>query len=260
MKTRSKLAIAGSALITLACSQGRAETKVSSPDPARQAATAKIAELEEKLRVIKDKEEADERLGQYAVNQMYKSPNTVKNLSPARMQVLARDIVRVANNIFDIEVEKQAFVSILQIESQFLKGAQSPTGPKGLAQLAKATFHGAMANCGVKDLKDDDVWETELNLYAGACYFKEQLVREKSAVPGLGYIMAAMVDYNQGPYGIDAEVYRKTGKLKKIEPIRYLKAYKWLTDNTTDQKMVGIPAIADLPKPKVKHKAPVKIH
>lgn len=205
--------------------------------------SAEMKSLKDKLAQLKAKEEADEKLGQYAINMMYKSSNTVKNLSPARMQVLARSIVRVSNDIFDNEQHKQAFIGVLQIESQFLRFAQSPTGPKGLAQLTRNTFHSALGTCGVKDLKDDDVWETDLNLYAGACYFKDQLIREK------GNVVAAMVDYNQGPDSEDAKMFRKSGDLKNLEPAKYLSKYSFNDLTTTNAVTPNVPAIQTLPKP-----------
>lgn len=246
MKTSSKLAIVAIAAALLGCD------KLTNTSPL---AKDRTVELEAQLKAIKDKEDADERLGQYAINQMYKSTNTVKNLSPARQQILARSIVRVANDILETEAEKQAFVSVLQIESQFLRFAQSPTGPRGLTQVTKKTFHGAMKNCGVEDLKDDDVWETDVNLYAGACYFKEQLIMEKENLvkqgkdAGVTYIFSAMVDYNQGPESEDAKMYRKSGDLKGLEPAKYVSKFAYLRSTTTDKVVPGIPSIQELPKP-----------
>ena len=190
-----------------------------------------------------DKIAKDERLGQYVINLMFKSKKTVETLSPAHMQALAQEIVRVADDIFDKEEEKQAFIGALQIESQFLRFSQSPTGPKGLAQLTRNTFHSALKNCGVEQVNDDDVWDVTLNLAAGACYFKEQLVREH------GNIVSAIVDYNQGPESDDAKMFRKGGDLKSLEPAKYVSKLTYNARTTTDQKMPGVPAISDLPKP-----------
>lgn len=203
----------------------------------------KGAEAVAQLKVIKDKEQADVRLGQYVLNMMFKSPTTIKELSPARMQVLAQAIVRVANDIFDNEAEKHGFIGALQIESRFLKYAQSPTGPKGLSQVARATFHYALKNCGIDNAKDDDVWETDLNLYAGACYYKEQLLNNN------GDIVAAIVAYNQGPESEDAKRYPKDGVIKKPEPLAYVTKFGFNRDHTTDTKMPGVPALSELPKP-----------
>lgn len=250
MKTRSKFAILALAIACSSCTKATGETEQHSAPVQDDGKAAKIAELEGKLQAIKDKEDADARLAQYTLNMMYISPKTVKELSPARMNVLAKTIVRVADDIFDNDSQKRDFVMVLQIESGFLKYAQSPTGPKGLAQLARLTFHEALAACGVKDVKDDDVWETDLNLYAGACYFKQQLMDPRFKGEG----RFAIIAYNQGPEAKDATTYPKSGWLTGLEPLKYQARYSFLDVAVTDEKMPGVPAIADMPKPTAKHK------
>jgi hypothetical protein len=76
-------------------------------------------------------EDEDQALGQYTVNMMFRSAQGRK-LSDGKKQVLARAIVRVANDIFTNPVDKKAFVTVLEIESGFQRFAQSPTGLKEL--------------------------------------------------------------------------------------------------------------------------------
>jgi membrane-bound lytic murein transglycosylase MltF len=205
-------------------------------------ASTKVAELEAELAKYKSKEEEDEKLGQYAINMMFATAGG-KKLSDAKKQILARAIVRVSNDIFQTPDNKRAFVAVLAIESQFDRFAQSPTGPKGLAQLAKATFKESMADCGVTSLNEEDVWETDLNLYAGACYFKKLL----NATNGDPYF--AIVAYNQGPNSESAKMFAKSGYLTELEPLKYVARFTFLQRQVTDQKTVDIPAIQDLPKP-----------
>lgn len=188
--------------------------------------------------------ETDQKLGQYAINMMYRSTEGRK-LSDGKKLVLARAIVRVSNDIFENEEHKRAFITALAIESQFNRMAQSPTGPKGYAQLAKKSFHEALENCGVKNVNDDDVWETDLNLYAGACYFRMML--ELPEVGGDPFI--AIVAYNQGPASKDLKTYAKNGSLEGIEPLKYVAKFAFLKRTTTDAKEEGVPAIHDIQKP-----------
>jgi soluble lytic murein transglycosylase-like protein len=199
--------------------------------------------LQEQLAVYKAKEENDARLGQYAINAMYKA-GAKDRLSDAKKQILARAIVRVANDIFDTEDNKKAFIAVLAIESGFNRFAQSPTGPKGYAQLARASFHEAMKDCGVENLKDDDVWETDLNLYAGACYFKKIL----EANGGDPYM--AIIGYNQGPNSEALKSYSKYGSMDNLEALKYVAKFTFLKRSITDQKQPGVPAIEELKTPK----------
>jgi hypothetical protein len=187
-------------------------------------------------------EEADLRLGQYAINAMYKAGAKDK-ISDAKKQVLARAIVRVSNDIFSKEEEKKAFISIIAIESAFQRFVQSPTGPKGYSQVAKAAFTESMRDCGVTNLHDEDVWETDLNLYAGACYFRKQL----DANNGDQYM--AMIAYNQGPASDSLKSYAKSGSMDNIEVLKYMAKFTFLKRTLTDTKIPNVPAINDLPKP-----------
>jgi len=203
----------------------------------------KAAAAEAELVKIEEQRLKEERLGQYAVNMMFRTYKGEK-LSDGKKQVLARAIVRVATEIFETEEHRRAFVAALAIESQFDKFAQSPTGPKGYAQVAKASFHEGMGLCGLK-VFDEDVWETDLNLYAGACYFR--MILEMPSVNNDPFI--AIVAYNQGPNSIDLKTYSKNGRMEKLEPLQYMAKFAFLKRTTTDGKMSGVPAIGDLPTP-----------
>ena len=198
--------------------------------------------LQEQLASYKAKEEADSRLGQYAINAMYKA-GAKDRLSDAKKQILARAIVRVSNDIFDTEDNKKAFIAVLAIESGFNRFAQSPTGPKGYAQLAKASFHEAMGDCGVANLKDEDVWETDLNLYAGACYFKK-LLENNGGDPYM-----AIIGYNQGPNSEALKTYSKYGSMDSLEALKYVAKFTFLKRSITDKKETGVPAIEELKTP-----------
>lgn len=202
----------------------------------------KLATQEEQLRKLAAQEEADLRLGQYAINAMYKAGAKDK-ISDAKKQVLARAIVRVSNDIFQKDEDKKAFISIIAIESAFQRFVQSPTGPKGYSQVAKAAFIESMRDCGVTNLHDEDVWETDLNLYAGACYFRKQI----DANNGDQYM--AMIAYNQGPSSDSLKSYAKNGSMDNIEVLKYMAKFTFLKRTLTDTKQPNIPSINDLPKP-----------
>lgn len=208
-----------------------------------QADAAKAATLEAKLKQEREQEEADLRLGQYVINMMYRT-GAGNRLSDGKKQVLARAIVRVSNEIFEKVEHKHAFIGALAIESSFDRFAQSPTGPKGYAQLAKSAFHEGIQNCAIGKVDDDDVWETDLNLYAGACYFRALLEQKASD----GDPVTAMVMYNQGPNSEAAKSYAKSGHLDNIEALKYIAKAGFLKKVVTDKKTPGIPSIEDLNK------------
>jgi hypothetical protein len=214
--------------------------KVSESKSVNPIHSASNSDLEAELKKMKDQELLDDRLGQYAINMMYRS-GAQNRLSKGKMQILARSIVRVANDIFpESEQKRRDFVMVLAIESGFNRFAQSPTGPKGYGQLARASFHEGMRECGMSDMHDEDVWETDLNLYAAACYFKKMLI---SADNDTGL---AVISYNQGSNSESAKSYKKSGDMTQLEPLRYLSKITFLTKTVTDQKVPGVPSIEEL--------------
>jgi membrane-bound lytic murein transglycosylase MltF len=199
-------------------------------------ADARVEKLEEELKSyqeelnnLKAQAEQDEALGQYAINMMYQT-NAATKISDARKQILARAIVRVSNDVFDTLEHKKAFVAILAIESEFQRNAQSPTGPRGLSQVAKSAFQEGMSNCGIAKFDDSDVWETDINLYAGACYFRALLERHNHDP----YI--AIVAYNQGPNSKDIKTYSKHGGLQTMEALKYVARFNFLKRTVPETK------------------------
>ena len=204
-----------------------------------QEGSTKIQKLQEDLKAVADSEERDRTLGQYALNMMHQTSAGTK-LSNPKKQILARSIVRIANDVFNGQDHKKAFVMLLAIESSFDRMAQSPTGPKGYTQVAKAAFMEGMAACGVKDAKEEDVWETDINLYAGACYFRSLLEKYNNDP----YI--SIVAYNQGPNSPSIKKYSKNGRLDEIEPLKYVAKFAFLDRSVTEQQMPNVPAINSL--------------
>ena len=208
-----------------------------------------VAKMEALVKQYEGNEQRDSDLGQYVINMMYQSKSTVDAMSQADMIMLARNIVRISNDIYETEIQKHGFITALQIESRFLRFAQSPTGPKGLGQVAKKAFHEALAACGIPSAKDSDVWNTDLNLYAAACYYKKMLLMFNNDP------LQAIVAYNQGANSTDAKSYASHGSMNGIEPLKYVARFVFLQNKVTNQKTDGIPAVNEMPKPD-KHNIP----
>ena len=189
-----------------------------------------------------EQELQDQVLGQYSINMMQQT-NARSKFSEAKKQSLAHSIVRVANDVFTSLEHKKAFIAVLAIESGFEKSAQSPTGPRGLSQVAKAAFAEGLASCGITNFKDEDVWETELNLYAGACYFRSLL--EKTGNDPYVSIVA----YNQGLNSVAAKSFSKSGTMDNIEALKYVARFSYLKQVVKETQAPGAPEIQ---QPKLK--------
>jgi hypothetical protein len=201
----------------------------------------KIHLLEAELEKTKGQEEYNNSLGQYILNMMHNT-SAGTQLSQARKQILTKSIVRVANDVFATTEHKHAFVAVLSIESEFMKYAHSSSGPRGLSQVAKAAFLEGLKYCGVDNVKDDDVWETDINLYAGACYFRN-LIERFNGDP----MQAIAIAYNQGPNSKDAKTYSKYGRADNVEGLKYIARFTYLTKTVSDKiPQKGAPDIKDM--------------
>lgn len=204
-----------------------------------------VAELEK----IRAQEAADQELGQFVINMMQATYGGQK-LSTAMKQVLARDIVKVADDVFEGVVNKRHWVLTIAIESGFLSNAQSPTGPRGLTQVARATFREALSTCGLEDIDDSDVWNPELNLYSGACYFRTMLEKSPNHDPDI-----AVAYYNRGPNDKDAQKFARTGRLESVEGLKYMAQFNFYDKHINAKVQPNGPVFVA----KVKGKEPLKV-
>lgn len=220
-------------------------------------AYSKLALSEAKAASLADKESADLLLGQYAINMMHHTPAGL-SLSDARKQTLARSIVRVSSDVFDHVEDRKAFIAVIAIESGFQRNAQSPTGPRGLSQVAKKAFKEGLDNCGIPSANDEDVWDTDINLYAGACYFRALLERNGNDP------FIAIVAYNKGPNSESIKTYSKSGKLDDVEALKYVAKFNFLKRTVPEGKVPDIPAFEGPNKVKqdvgsIKHQSEKKV-
>lgn len=136
----------------------------------------------------------DEKLGNFALLMMDISG---ADLSPVRRTILARTLVRVSSEIFSSYKHREAFVGLVAQESKFNVNAKSPVGAAGLTQVMPQYASGFAKLCGLNDFKPADLYDTELNLYLGACFYRDLL--ENKLINGNP--IAAQVAYNSGQNG-----------------------------------------------------------
>lgn len=136
----------------------------------------------------------DERLGEFTLLMM---DIAGADLSPMRRKVLARTLVRVTGEIFESYSHREAFVGLVAQESRFNANAKSPVGATGLAQLMPQYAPDFAKLCGLNDFKPADLADVELNLYLGACFYRDLL--ESKLINGNP--VAAQTAYNSGQNG-----------------------------------------------------------
>lgn len=142
--------------------------------------------------VTSTKTSDDEKLGNFTLLMM---DIVNADLSSLRRQILARTLVRVTGEIFTEYRHREAFVGIVAQESRFSASAKSPVGATGISQIMPQYANDFAKLCGLSDFKSADLMDVELNLYLGACFYRDLL--EKLG----GNITSAQVAYNGGLAG-----------------------------------------------------------
>jgi hypothetical protein len=113
-------------------------------------------------------------------------------LSPARGAVLAQQIVRVLMDRKGTMAQREAFVSLICIESKFETAAKSTAGATGPAQVMPHLAQHFADLCGMGKLGPNDVNDPEVNLQLGSCLFFSLLEKFN------GNVALALSAYNSG--------------------------------------------------------------
>lgn len=148
------------------------------------------------------------------------------DLSVARRQILARTFVRVTGDILENEEQARYFAILIAIESRFNADAKSPAGAVGLAQVMPAYSREFGKNCGVKDFKDSDLVDPELNLTIGACIFRALIIAYK------GNLGAVLVAYNAGGASLSMKQLQSLSNITNDETPRYVTRFFYLDQLT----------------------------
>jgi Transglycosylase SLT domain len=138
--------------------------------------------------------------------------------------VKAQEIAEIVVDTLDQEDHRMAFIAMLGMESGYNSQAQSPTGPKGMAQTAKSAFYEGLGKCTNLKFEHEDVWVSRVNILAGACYFRTILDGVAEQNP-----FTASLAYNQGPNHADVKRFKKTGYIESPEGSNYVKKLVHLT-------------------------------
>lgn len=189
-------------------------------DTQKDILSAKVKELEAENTKLKKKAAVIEALEAVPLQEVVEQTISVcrTNISPALKAHLADMYTRVSGlRLEGDRIGQMFYVSIHCQESGLKPDAQSPTGPKGLGQMAKAAFHEGLEKCGMPKAKDEDVWIPELNATASACYFKYLLT-----LAGPGRYTVALAAYNQGPNSEAVKNLQKYGNLREQESTAYV--------------------------------------
>lgn len=192
-----------------------------------QSALDKINEERAKLSApASEVEKQSKELGDYAILMM-RIVNA--DLSPIRRNVVARSIINVANDIFSTQDERKQFVVMIAIESKFNTEAKSPAGALGLTQIMPQYAREFGAACGVKDIRDSDLFHPDINLILGACRFKALLDAFN------GQPVPALVAYNAGLASNQLKQLQSLREITNTETASYVVRWVYVKDQADKQ-------------------------
>jgi len=162
-------------------------------------------------------------LSEYTLKMMDKCG--IAKTSPLKKEILVRQIVRVSEERLSNRVAQEAFITLICIESKFNQSAKSPVGATGLAQVMPRYIKDFASLCSL-EINPDDIFDPEINLTLGACYFNSLLKDEKIS----GNVGLALGAYNAGKYG---ETFKKLTKMQAInnETANYISKYLVLRES-----------------------------
>lgn len=172
------------------------------------------------------KQESDSQpveLGNYILTQM-KIVNA--QMTDVRRQVIARQIVSVAMEIFDNQDARKQFVTLIAIESKFDSKAKSHVGATGLTQVMPQYASEFAKSCGINKLDASDLDIAEINLLIGACRFRHLLEVFN------GQTSLALVAYNAGSSSNQIKQLQELRNLSTVETSSYISKWFFLKEKT----------------------------
>jgi hypothetical protein len=132
-----------------------------------------------------------------------------KHLSPARKAILVKQLSRITVAQLPTMEQRQSFVLLVCIESNFHSGARSKVGAVGLSQLMPQYAPSFAESCGLGKVTTEDLADAEVNLSIGSCHFAQLLQRFD------GNVALALAAYNSGA---DSKTTRGLSRLQEGHP------------------------------------------
>jgi hypothetical protein len=152
----------------------------------------------------------------YAAKMMDRCSISSKNMSQIKKRILVSQITRVAEQYLPDQTSREAFITLICIESHFDQTAKSSVGAIGLTQVMPKYIKDFARTCNI-EVNAEDAYDSEINLILGACYFSS-LLKDEDIGGNVGLALGA---YNAGKYG---DTFKKLSKLQAInnETANYL--------------------------------------
>jgi hypothetical protein len=163
-----------------------------------------------------EKDKQKEKLLKFTLKVMDMHPSV--KLSESQKEFKANKVVSfVMDQITGGEAAQEQFISMIKLESNFDNNLKSSVGAIGIAQIMKETFNRNAEDCDL-DVKPEDIYNEDINLYFGACYYQELLDDPNNENnPRL-----ASLNYNGGPKVV--EKFKKLGDINSESASYALKA------------------------------------
>jgi hypothetical protein len=176
--------------------------------------------------VVNSSEKDDAELGNYILLQM----KIVKaQMSPLKKQILAKQIVSAANDIFTTQEHKKQFVTLIAIESKFHIDAKSGAGAVGLTQVITRYAPEFAAKCGVDNIEPGDLEVPEINLLVGGCRFRTLLEVLN------GQTSVALVAYNAGLHSDQIKQLQELRSIDNKETANYIGKFFFIKEKADIQ-------------------------
>ena len=163
----------------------------------------------------------NEKLGKFVLTLM---EITKTPITKFQKQNITQHIIRVSGDMFSTLEERKAFAVLIAIESKFSPTAKSSAGATGLSQIIVKFAPEFAGLCGIDNLTNVDLRETEINLILGACQFKRLLSSFD------GNIASALVAYNAGSNSKSLKELQSFSNIANPETANYISRFTYLKE------------------------------
>lgn len=132
----------------------------------------------------------------------------VTKLSQARKEIIANKLATLTTQYITGQDSREQYISMIKLESNFNNNVKSSAGAIGVAQVMKPTFKTVASDddCEI-DVNDDDIYNEDINLEVGVCYYAQLLVLNNQNS------RLATLWYNGGPFTV--EKFKKLGDVNQ---------------------------------------------
>ena len=180
---------------------------------------AELESLRQKAAAVEARTADDQKLTEF-IGKLMEVTRT--KLSDLQRKSVTRAIVRVTAERFTTLEHRQAFATVIAIESKFDRNAKSLANAVGISQVLVKYVQGFSDQCKLGTVSATDLTDTETNLQLGACQFRQLLDTFDGNIP------LSLAAYNAGQSSEAVKQMKGFSNVKSVETSNYVVKFAYI--------------------------------